>query len=116
MLTYGILNNTTTSHIRIGHATTSGNLELVNNKTSGDVNIMNNGGGSGSVNIGDNLNGAINLVRNSTTGGHINIANTFKIFRNNFEYFTGISPSFNFFNNLLSTNTMNFGGNGYINL
>jgi hypothetical protein len=77
---------------------------------------MNNLPSSGSFNIGDNCNGAINLVRNSTTTGHVNIANTFKIFRNNFEYYTSISPTFNFFNNLLNSNTMNFGGNGYINI
>jgi hypothetical protein len=75
---------------------------------------MNNVPSSGSVNIGDNCNGAINLVRNSTTTGHVNIANTFKIFRHNFEYYTAINPLFNFCNNLLATNTMQMGGAGNI--
>jgi len=114
--TYGIMNNITTANVRIGHSMVSGVMAIANNKTSGDVNIMNNLPSSGSFNIGDNCNGAVNLVRNSTTTGHVNIANTFKIFRNNFEYYTSISPTFNFFNNLLNTNTMNFGGNGNINL
>jgi hypothetical protein len=114
--TYGILNNITTANVRIGHSMVSGVMAIANNKTSGDINIMNNAPSSGSFNIGDNCNGAVNLVRNSTTTGHVNIANTFKIFRNNFEYYTSISPTFNFFNNLLNSNTMNFGGNGYVNL
>jgi len=61
--------------------------------------------------MGDNCDGAINLVRNSTTTGHVNIANTFKIWRNNFEFYNLVS-SFNFCNNLLSTTTMNMGGLG----
>ena len=110
--TYGIMNNITTANLRIGHAMVSGVVAIANNKSSGDINIMNNVPSSGSVNIGDNCNGAINLVRNSTTTGHVNIAKTFKIFRNNFEYFTSINPYFNFCNNLLSSNTMYMGGLG----
>jgi hypothetical protein len=112
--TYGIMNNVVTSNIRIGHSMVSGTIAIANNKSSGDVNIMNNVPSSGSVNIGDNCNGAINLVRNSTTTGHVNIANTFKIFRHNFEYYTAINPLFNFCNNLLATNTMQMGGAGNI--
>jgi hypothetical protein len=114
--TYTFLNNITISNLRIGHAMTTGNLEIANNKTSGEINIMNQVPTSANINIGDNSNGAINLVRNSTTTGYVNIANTFKIFRNNFEYYTSINPLFNFCNNLLSTNTMQMGGAGTVKL
>jgi len=77
---------------------------------------MNNLPSSGNFNIGDNCNGAINLVRYSTTTGHVNIANTFKIFRHNFEFYTSINPLFNFCNNLLPTNTMQMGGDGIIKM
>ena len=114
--TYGIMNNITTANLRIGHALTCGTVAIGNNKTSGDVNIMNNVPSSGSINMGDNMNGAINMVRNSTTTGHVNIANTFKIFRHNFEYYTAINPLFNFCNNLLTGNTMQMGGAGTVKI
>jgi hypothetical protein len=86
-VTYSIMNNLTTAHLRIGHSMTSGNLELANNKTAGDINIINNGVSSGNINIMDNGNGIINMIRNSTTTGAVNIANTWKIWKNNFEFY-----------------------------
>jgi hypothetical protein len=113
--TYGLFNNMTTSNLRIGHSMVSGVVAIANNKTSGDINIMNNSPSSGNFNIGDNCNGAINLVRNSTTTGHVNIANTWKIWKNNFEFYN-LSATFNFLNNLTSTVSMSMGGYGALNI
>jgi hypothetical protein len=109
--TYGIMNNITTANLRIGHSMVSGTIAIGNNKSSGDINIMNNVPSSGSINIGDNLNGTINMCRNSTTGGNINMCNAFKFYKDNID-FTNSSSSFNLFNNISSTTTINMGGTG----
>lgn len=113
--TYTLFNNMVTSNLRIGHSMTSGTFAIGNNKTSGEMNIMNNNPGTQNLNIMDNGNGTINMIRNSTTTANVNIANTWKIWKNNFEFFN-LSTTFNFLNNLTSTVTMNMGGFGTLNI
>jgi len=112
---YGILNNVTTSTIRIGHGQTSANIAIGNLKTSGEINIMNTGVSSGDINLGSNLTtGVIRLITNSSTAT-VQIASSLKLWRNNLEYFN-TDTTLNLFNNLISTVTMNMGGSGIINL
>ena len=142
--TYGILNNITTSNVRIGHSMVSGTMAIANNKTSGYVAIGGAAGGCATITNGnllchkgiflDTPTNFIDCDQNITTiglfnsfktgyidfcmgltSGYVNMCKTFVMYPDNFLY-NNSNTSFNLFSNLLSTVTMNMGGAGTVKL